>query len=92
MTSRDFAFWAQGFFEISGAKTLNESQVDMIKRHLALVFIHEIDPSFGGEEKQEALNKVHDEIKKELKEVKKIAKDAQETASYVNRRNQPLRC
>ena len=35
---RDFAFWLQGFFEISEAKTLNEKQVKMIKEHLELIF------------------------------------------------------
>lgn len=32
-----FAFWLQGFFELSGATTLNEQQVQVIKEHLALV-------------------------------------------------------
>lgn len=61
MTSRDFAFWLQGFFEISGADalTMNAEQVAMVKRHLSLVFIHEIDPSMGGKDKQEALNAAH---------------------------------
>lgn len=61
MTSRDFAFWLQGFFEITGTEaiTMNAEQVAMVKRHLALVFIHEIDPSMGGKEKQDALNKIH---------------------------------
>lgn len=45
MTSRDFCFWLQGSFEILNPKTLDEKQVDMIKRHLNLVFKHEIDPS-----------------------------------------------
>lgn len=61
MTSRDFAYWLQGFFEISGtdALTMNAEQVSMVKRHLNLVFTHEIDPSFGGKEKQDELNKIH---------------------------------
>ena len=61
MTSRDFAYWLQGFFEISGtdALTLNAEQVSMVKKHLNLVFVHEIDPSFGGKEEQEKLNKIH---------------------------------
>ncbi len=61
MTSRDFAFWLQGFFEITGteALTMNAEQVAMVKKHLSLVFIHEIDPSMGGKEKQDALNAVH---------------------------------
>lgn len=45
MNSRDFAFWLQGYFEISGGGELNQTQVGMIRNHLALVFAHEIDPS-----------------------------------------------
>lgn len=45
MTSRDFAYWLQGFFEISETDQLTERQVKMIKAHLNLVFKHEIDPS-----------------------------------------------
>jgi hypothetical protein len=44
MTSRDFCFWLQGHFEISDAKTLGKKETEMVKRHLALVFKHEIDP------------------------------------------------
>ena len=44
MTSVHFAYWLQGFFEISDSDTLTEKQVKMIKAHLNLVFKHEIDP------------------------------------------------
>lgn len=61
MGSRDFAYWLQGFFEISGtdALTMNAEQVAMVKRHLNMVFIHEIDPSFGGEKEQAKLDQAH---------------------------------
>ncbi len=59
MTSRDFCYWLQGCFEITSANALTPEQVDMVKKHLALVFKHEIDPSFGDEKKQNALNKIH---------------------------------
>ena len=59
MQSRDFAFWLQGFFEVSRAKTLDEEQVALVKRHLNLVFVHEIDPSMGPPEHQELLNAIH---------------------------------
>lgn len=53
MTSRDFCFWLQGYFEVSesdaGVKSLSAAQVKMIKAHLNLVFKHEIDPSLGGD-------------------------------------------
>lgn len=45
MTSRDFCFWLQGFFELSNEKCLDELQTNMVKKHLNMVFIHEIDPS-----------------------------------------------
>lgn len=32
-----FVFWLQGYLELSGAKTLDAQQVQMIKEHLALV-------------------------------------------------------
>lgn len=66
MTSRDFAYWLQGFFEITDANSIQPpamslapDQVTMIKRHLAMVFIHDIDPSMGGPEQQEKLNEAH---------------------------------
>jgi hypothetical protein len=63
MTSRDFCFWLQGYFEIGHAPGasggLNAQQVDLVKRHLALVFKHEIDPSMGPPEHQAALDATH---------------------------------
>lgn len=60
MTSRDFAFWLQGFFEISDSKEIKEPQVEIIKNHLNLVFYHEIDPSYSDKpDVQEAMNKIH---------------------------------
>lgn len=38
MNFDNFAFWLQGFFEISNAKTLDEAQVKIIKDHLGLCF------------------------------------------------------
>ncbi len=38
MNSNDFAMWLNGFFELSDSKTLNESQVRIIREHLNLVF------------------------------------------------------
>lgn len=65
MTSRDFAYWLQGFFEIQEASgeanlSLTPSQVRMIKKHLALVFYHEIDPSYTNDpQKQQEMNQIH---------------------------------
>lgn len=62
MTSRDFCYWLQGYFELGnsiGAMISNEQAIT-IRNHLAMVFKHEIDPSFGDKDKQELLNKLHD--------------------------------
>lgn len=59
MQSRDFAFWLQGFFEVSGAKSIDETQTEMIKKHLELVFVHEIDPAMGDKAHQTKLNNIH---------------------------------
>ena len=47
MTSRDFAYWLQGFFELTDSDTVTLEQVKMIKNHLNMVFHHDIDKSFG---------------------------------------------
>ncbi len=59
MTSRDFCFWLQGYFEINTPDSIQEKQTEIIKKHLALVFKHEIDPSMGDKEHQTALNEIH---------------------------------
>lgn len=59
MTSRDFVYWLQGLFELAAPKVLDERQTDLVKRHLAMVFIHEIDPSMGGLEHQRRLTEAH---------------------------------
>lgn len=38
LSTEQFTYWLQGFFEISEDKTLSEKQVLIIKDHLALVF------------------------------------------------------
>ena len=63
MTSRDFAFWLQGFFEISDINSIDAKQTEMIKKHLNLVFIHDIDPSMGDNQHQQKLNQAHGSVK-----------------------------
>lgn len=62
MTSRDFVYWLQGYFEISDAKNINEQQIQVIKNHLNLVFKHEIDPSIdlGNNKIKKELQEIHD--------------------------------
>lgn len=38
MTSRDFCYWLQGFFEISGKTELTPEQTKMVEKHLHYVF------------------------------------------------------
>lgn len=61
MTSREFCYWLQGYFEIhsdQSATALTGAQTEMVRRHLALVFKHEIDPSYAGN--QAELQEIHD--------------------------------
>lgn len=54
MTSRDFCYWLQGFFELNASEqgdrapesSLTPAQVTKVRSHLAMVFKTEIDPSF----------------------------------------------
>lgn len=64
MTSRDFCYWAQGFFEMADPKKLTEAQINMFRAHLNLVFMHEIDPSYSNDPKiQKLMTEVHNEGK-----------------------------
>lgn len=67
MTSRDFCYWLQGVFEVGEVKALDERQTDLVRRHLALVFAHEIDPSAGGPAEQATLNAIHQGLKDQKK-------------------------
>lgn len=59
MTARDFCFWLQGYLELSMHEEINAEQTLCIKRHLSMVFAHDIDPSMGNQEQQDALNHLH---------------------------------
>ena len=59
MTSRDFVYWLQGFFEIAKPNSISSEEIQMIQKHLNMVFIHEIDPSHGDKEHQDKLNETH---------------------------------
>lgn len=69
MTSRDFCYWLQGYFEVAKGKSadlpgsgqaLTVDQCDVVKRHLAMVFVHEIDPTHGSVDHQAELQSIHD--------------------------------
>lgn len=59
MKSVEFCYWLQGLFELGNPSTLTAEQTDLIKRHLAMVFHHDIDPSYGKEKIQETLTAIH---------------------------------
>lgn len=69
MTSRDFCFWLQGVFEVGKVTSLGAEQTELVRRHLALVFKHEIDPSQGTPEHQVDLQAIHDGLKELEKKV-----------------------
>ena len=58
MKSTEFAYWLQGFFELSETNSLSERQTEIIKNHLKLVFKYEIDPSYSDDPK--VLNELQD--------------------------------
>jgi hypothetical protein len=67
MTSRDFCYWLQGYFEVNDAAAdanhninIDKPQIECIRKHLAMVFKHEIDPSMGSKEHQAALSQLHE--------------------------------
>lgn len=68
MTARDFCYWLQGKLEIDDAehgdgygtvKSLSAAQVKVIKKHLAMVFAHDIDPKAGSPDLQKVLDGLH---------------------------------
>lgn len=65
MKAESFVYWLQGYFEVDQADRrdrhgLSVDQVDVIRRHLNMVFVHEIDPSMGDRKHREELTKAHD--------------------------------
>ena len=58
MQSRDFCYWLQGYIELAPTGGLTAEQVECVKQHLAMVFVHEIDPSFPKSQ-QAALDAAH---------------------------------
>lgn len=68
MKSRDFAYWLQGYLELSDKKEgFTSTQVEVIRNHLNMVFEHEIDPSFPN---KETLQEIHEGKKGKSKKPK----------------------
>ena len=65
MTAENFCYWLQGYIEIHTGKhatrlpELTVDQVDLIAKHLKLVFVHDIDPKMGGPDHQKKLDAIH---------------------------------
>ena len=90
MTPINFAYWLQGFFEISETNNteiiLTPEQVKMIRAHLNLVFFHAIDPeTLKDKSELEKLKyqKIHDGAKSgdviTKKEFDEIVKSKEQT-------------
>lgn len=65
MTSREFCYWLQGFFELQAAGgatglVITTGQLQCVQNHLNMVFKHEIDPSQGSPEHQAELSAAHE--------------------------------
>lgn len=58
MKANEFCYWLQGHFELNSSNELTLEQVQIIKNHLNMVFIHDIDKSYPKEQQQK-LNEAH---------------------------------
>lgn len=61
MKAQEFCYWLQGHFELMDPDqrvALSARQVDLIRRHLRMVFIHDIDLGYPAEQ-QQALSDAH---------------------------------
>lgn len=71
MTEKEFVIWLHGFLEISGAKTLDENQLQVIKYHLSTFFI-KITPERKEKEQKQ------DNWSKKIADLEKFIKDQQD--------------
>jgi len=95
VTSRDFCYWVQGFFELTGkTESLSKEQVKTIQQHLAMVFKHEIDPSMGDKAHQDKLTEIHkkSDLQEDLEESDKVKELRKLLAEQGPRRDPLIRC
>lgn len=63
MKAENFCYWLQGFFEITDPEfkgmICSSEQILMIRKHLNMVFAHDIDPKMGDAKHQQKLNDIH---------------------------------
>jgi hypothetical protein len=83
MTEKEFVIWLHGFLEISGAKTLDENQLQVIKDHLSTFFI-KVTP-------ERSAKKEDDIWGKKIKELEDMIKNTPpSTAPYYPLPNWPV--
>ena len=58
MKAVEFCYWLQGLFELGEPASLTAQQTATVKKHLDMVFIHEIDPSYPPQQ-QDDLTAAH---------------------------------
>lgn len=59
MKATEFCYWLQGYFELQREpRAMDAKQVECVQKHLSMVFIHEIDPSYP-QAQQPALSTAH---------------------------------
>lgn len=58
MKATEFCYWLQGMFELTDVTELHAKQTDLIKRHLQMVFVHDIDKRVSPIEAAK-LNQIH---------------------------------
>jgi hypothetical protein len=59
MTANDFCLWLKPMLDQADGRGLTQAETDAIRRKLAQVFIHEIDPAMGDDAHQAMLNHIH---------------------------------
>ena len=58
MNADEFAYWLQGFFELSESNQLTDKQVEIIKNHLQLVF-EKVTPDATVEDSKKNRRRFH---------------------------------
>lgn len=64
MKASEFCYWLQGWFELN--ETIDHrggaapETLEMIKRHLGMVFKHDLDKQHGDWQHQQQLQAIHD--------------------------------
>ncbi len=87
MTSRDFVFWLQGYAELTATGVsdgLTSDQWDCVRRHLNMVFAHEIDPSHGTPEHVAKLQELHDGAASKLTDLEEAVRAARQEAEVAH--------